>query len=81
MTLLDSIKASLASDLERLNNLIRESLVSVNCMMNSVIDAHLAAKGKQIRPIIVMLCAKMFGEVDEKILNAAAAVNFSTMPR
>ncbi len=74
MTTLDSIKTALAPDLKRLNDLIRESLASDNPMMDSAIAAHLAAKGKQIRPIIVMLCAKIFGEVDERVLNAAASV-------
>ncbi len=74
MNALDSIKTSLGSDLERLNALIRSRLTSGNQLMDTVIEGFLTSKGKQIRPILVMLCAGMFGRIDERVLNAAAAV-------
>ncbi len=74
MTSLDSIKASIAPDLARLNELIRARLNAGNPLMDKVIDSYLTTKGKQIRPIIVMLCAKMFGPVSRKVLDAAASV-------
>lgn len=74
MNALDTIKIHLRSDIERLNALIRARLSSGNPLMDTVIEGYLTSKGKQIRPILVMLCAGMFGPVDERVLNAAAAV-------
>ena len=74
MTSLDSIKAVIAPDLARLNTLIRTQLHADNPLMDKVIESYLTSKGKQIRPIIVMLCARMFGDIDRRVLDAAAAV-------
>ncbi|MCM1071981.1 MAG: polyprenyl synthetase family protein [[Clostridium] fimetarium] len=69
-----SIQQSLAPELTRLNSLIRQTLDSPNELMNRVIATYLRKEGKQVRPILVMLCAKLFGEVSEKALKGAAAV-------
>ena len=74
MTALEKIQQLIATDLQRLNDLIRSELSSSNILMNTVIDNYLESKGKQIRPIIVILCAKMFGTVSEQVLQGAAAV-------
>lgn len=74
MSQLDSIKSSLADELARLNALIHSCLSSNSPMMDSVIESHLRATGKQIRPVVVMLCARIFAPVSERVLNAAAAV-------
>ncbi len=74
MASIKTIKDGLSPDLNRLNELIRNSLVSDNQLMNRIVDSYLCTSGKQIRPIIVMLCAKMFGDVTERVLNAAAAI-------
>lgn len=74
MTSLENIKEVIAPDLARLNTLIRDQLHSGNTLMDKVIDSYLTSKGKQIRPIIVMLCARMFGDIDRRVLDAAAAV-------
>lgn len=74
MNALQSIKTALGDDIQRLNSLIRENLLSSNVLMDSVVERYLTTKGKQIRPIIVMLCASMFGHIDRRVLDAAAAV-------
>lgn len=74
MSTLDSIKSSLAPELSRLNALIRSRLSSDSPMMNAVIERYLRSTGKQIRPIVVMLCARMSGPVSDRVLEAAAAV-------
>lgn len=74
MNALETIKQSLKTDIERLNCLIRDHLGSGNKLMDTVIESYLTSKGKQIRPIIVMLCASLNGRIDERVLNAAAAV-------
>ena len=42
--------------------------------MNQVIEGYLKSKGKQIRPIIVILSAKLLGEVNKNVISAATAV-------
>ncbi len=42
--------------------------------MDTVVQTYLRTKGKQIRPIIVLLTAKMLGTINDKTLAAAAAV-------
>ena len=74
MTSIDTIKQAIAPDLQALNELIREQLHADNPLMDKVIQGFLTSKGKQIRPIVVMLCARIFGPIDRKVLNAAAAV-------
>lgn len=74
MTSLEEITTTIAPELEQLNALIRSQLASTNPLMNQVVTTYLTTKGKQIRPIIVILCARMFGAVTDAVLNAAAAV-------
>ncbi len=74
MNALETIKQTLKGDIEQLNGLIRDHLSSDNKLMDTVIESYLTSKGKQIRPIIVMLCASLSGAIDERVLNAAAAV-------
>lgn len=49
-------------------------LHSSNALMNSVIENYLRVKGKQIRPILVMLAARLLGTVNERVIASAAAV-------
>lgn len=42
--------------------------------MNTVVENYLKIKGKQIRPILVMLSANMFGGVTDDVLYACAAL-------
>ncbi len=74
MTSLESIKSVIEPDLARLNAMIRSHLLSDNPLMDTVIESYLTTKGKQIRPIIVMLCARMYGDITDRVLDAAAAV-------
>lgn len=74
MTPFETVKESLRPELTRLNELIHEQLSSDNPLMNSIIDSYLTSKGKQIRPIVVFLCAGMCGPISDRVLDAAAAV-------
>ena len=66
MNALESIRQRILPDLDRLNRLIAESLCSSNTMMNTIVEGYLKSKGKMIRPILVILTARMFGEVNAK---------------
>lgn len=74
MNALESIRQRILPDLDRLNRLIAESLCSSNTMMNTIVEGYLKSKGKMIRPILVILTARMFGEVNDKVMASAAAV-------
>ena len=75
MTNFDEIRQLISPELKRLQTIIKESLSSNSPLLNEIVDKYLETKGKQIRPIIVVLSAKFFGEeVTRKVLCGAASV-------
>jgi len=71
---LKDIQTALSQELRSLNEIIRISLSTDNEMMNHIVTSYLATKGKQIRPILVILAASMFGSVNKHVLYAAASL-------
>lgn len=74
MSSIKEIQKQIAPELQALNELIARTLDSPNELMNRIVDNYLRTKGKQIRPILVILSAKLFGEVNDNVIRAAAAV-------
>lgn len=74
MEQLDIIQSRIRGELAEMNKIITETLHTSNDLMNSIVTSYLRTKGKQIRPILVILSAKMFGEVDDDVLHAGAAL-------
>ena len=74
MTALEEIQQTIRPELEQLTSRISDALTTSNELMSSVIHGYLKSKGKMIRPILVILTARLFGGVDEKVISAAAAV-------
>lgn len=74
MSTLTEIQQLIAPELQALNELIAGTLDSPNELMNRIVDNYLRTKGKQIRPILVILSAKLLGEVNENVIRAAASV-------
>ncbi len=74
MSTLTDIQSHISSDLSQLNGLIARTLESPNPLMNRVIDNYLKTKGKQIRPILVILSARLLGNVTPNVIFAAASV-------
>lgn len=74
MPSIQSIQQSIAPELAKLNGRIADTLRSSNALMNQVVENYLRSKGKQIRPILVLLSARHFGEVNDNVIAAAAAV-------
>lgn len=70
----EKIREHLRPELRALNEIITDTLRTGNEMMNNIVTGYLEKKGKQIRPILVILSAKMFGEVNEDVLHAGAAL-------
>lgn len=64
----------LAPQLDDLNRLIAGALHTSTPLMNEIVESYLRTKGKQIRPVMVLLCARLLGSVTEKVLHAAAAL-------
>lgn len=74
MTTLETIRTAIADDIDRLNRRIADSLSTDNPMLQEIINANLKTGGKMIRPIIVMLTARMLGETNPHVIDAAASV-------
>lgn len=74
MSTLEDIQSTISEELDRLHDRIAGSLLSGNELMNSVIEGYLKSKGKLIRPILVILTAKLFGQVNDRVIASAAAV-------
>lgn len=74
MNTLDNIQSRLSGELEAMNAIIHSSLDTPNHLMNEVVSNYLLTKGKQIRPILVMLSAKFFGDINPDVLYAGAAL-------
>lgn len=74
MTDLSAIHRVIAPELEQLHRQIGEALSTSNPLMGSVVNGYLKSKGKLIRPILVILTAKMLGEFSPRVIHAAAAV-------
>lgn len=74
MNVLEQIKAPVAADLDRLRETLRQVLQTENPLLAKAVDHTLQASGKQIRPMLVMLAARMVGEVNESVVNVALAL-------
>lgn len=75
MSPLTAIQQACGPDLERLNTRIHDCLRSSSELMTRVVEENLRSKGKQIRPLVLILCARLAGgAVDERVINAAASV-------
>lgn len=74
MASLESTLHIISPELTLLNDKIRERLSTSNPLMNQVIESFLRNKGKQLRPIILLLTAKMFGDINDSAIAAASAV-------
>lgn len=57
-----------------MNEFIKLNLKSDSTLMNSIVDNYLRRSGKQLRPIMVMLSASLKGDVNDRVLYAAAAI-------
>ena len=69
-----TIQENIAPDLSKLNDIIKKALESNSALMHQIVTKFLESKGKQIRPILVILSGKFFGGVNERVLNAGAAI-------
>lgn len=73
-SILTEIQDTIPGELQQLHDHIRAALSSGNELMDTVVTEYLRTKGKLIRPILVILTARLVGHVDTRVLSAAAAV-------
>ena len=74
MIKLEDIQHSIGPDLATLNAIIEKTLHSSSPLMNHIVGNYLKVKGKQLRPILVLLSGRLFGGVNSSVLHAGAAI-------
>ena len=74
MDVLDKIKAPVAAELEQFGEAFRKMLFSDNPLLEKAVDHLLKGPGKQIRPLLVLLSARMVGKVSDKVIQVALAM-------
>lgn len=74
MSKLDEIKKTIEPELKQFNIFLEESLKSSTPLLNKILKYVLKQKGKQIRPLFVLLSAKCHGEINEDTYRAAAYI-------
>lgn len=74
MDTLDEIKLPVKDDIGQFETYFQHNLDSTVPLLNTIIRYTVRHKGKQIRPLLVFLTAKMFGEVNRSTYNAAAFI-------
>ncbi len=60
--------------MEQFREVFRKTLYSDNPLLEQVVEHLLKAPGKQLRPMLVLLAARMVGEVNEKVIRVALAL-------
>ena len=73
-TSLEHIQEQLRPELGILNEIIVTTLTSNSALTNSIVTTYLKNKGKLLRPIVTLLSAKLFGGINDKALQGAAAL-------
>ncbi len=73
-TSLTYIQEQLRPQLDVMNDIITTTLSSNSELTNNIVSTYLKSKGKLLRPIITLLSAKFFGDINDKALQAAAAL-------
>ena len=71
---LKQIKASIAEELEAFEKHFREAVRSRVALLDKIMHYIVHRKGKQMRPIFVLLSARMCGDITEKSYTAASLV-------
>ena len=74
MSSLDLIKSPIIEELKRFEPVFKSSMKSNKKLLNIIINYIIKSKGKQLRPTIVFLTAKMLGEINKSTHHAAALI-------
>lgn len=71
---LKEIKKPVEADLKSFDKHFRQSMKSNVALLDTITYYIVQRKGKQVRPLFVFLCARLFGEINESSHNAAAFI-------
>lgn len=74
MTSLDIIKQPIAEEFAHFQRMYAEFAITDNPLLADVIRHVVQRKGKQMRPMMTLLFAKLYGEIDDSAYNAAIAL-------
>ncbi|MBD5262496.1 MAG: polyprenyl synthetase family protein [Bacteroides sp.] len=73
-TTIEKIRHRLGAELDAMNAIIRTSLSTSDPLMGRVVEQYLRTKGKQMRPLLVLLSARLLGDINSSTLHAAASL-------
>ena len=68
------LRAPVENDLEQFSRLFDEVLVSSNPLLQKVLDHVRQRKGKMMRPALIMLVARLLGEINERTFRSAVSL-------
>ncbi|MBR9861216.1 polyprenyl synthetase family protein [bacterium] len=71
---LEYIKSPIEQELKIFEEKFRESMRSKVSLLDTIMTYIVKRKGKQMRPLLVMHCAKMFGDINESTYRGASLV-------
>ncbi len=71
---LNHIKKPIESELKEFESHFKKSVESTVPLLDKIMHYIVQRKGKQVRPILIFLCAKMFGDVNKATHDAASLV-------
>lgn len=74
MTLLETIQAPIAEDLAKYNELFAETMQHSNPLLQLALQHLSKRKGKQMRPTLVLLAARLCGKVNDSVFHAALSL-------
>ncbi|MCK4661455.1 MAG: polyprenyl synthetase family protein [Bacteroidales bacterium] len=74
MSSIDIIKAPVVKEVEEFEKLFGSLMKSKIPLLNIVTKYILKKKGKQLRPIVVFLSAKLLGEINQSVFHAASLI-------
>ncbi len=74
MPTLAEICRPIEAELQQYQTMLVDSLQHDNPLLHQAVEHILQRKGKQMRPILVLLSAKLVGRVTEEVLHAAVAL-------
>lgn len=74
MSLIDQIRQPILAELEVFKKIFTESLYTDNPLLSSINEYLLEGSGKNLRPILVILSAKLCGEINIASYNSALSI-------
>lgn len=70
----EEIQQRLKPELDGMNAFIWDALKSPMPVLNEIVKGYMGKRGKQIRPLLVILSAKLLGCVNDRVLHAGASL-------